>query len=62
MRVLVLGGYGLIGLEISKRLFRAGHTVVGLGRSRQQGRDQRQMLRANRTLRDLQQGYRLFEH
>lgn len=38
MRVLVLGGYGLIGLEIVRRLRAAGHEVVGLGRSAQKGR------------------------
>ena len=32
MRVLVLGGYGLIGLAIARRLHSAGHKVVGLGR------------------------------
>ena len=38
MRVLVLGGYGLIGLEIVRRLSAEGHEVVGLGRSLQKGR------------------------
>ena len=38
MRVLVLGGYGLIGLEVSKALRRAGHDVVGLARSARRGR------------------------
>lgn len=38
MRVLVLGGYGLIGLEICKVLLRAGHGVVGLARSERRGR------------------------
>ncbi len=38
MRILVLGGYGLIGAEISKRLLTAGHTVVGLARSERRGR------------------------
>ena len=38
MRVLVLGGYGLIGLEIVRRLRVAGHELVGLGRSVQKGR------------------------
>ena len=33
MRVLVLGGYGLIGLEIVRSLGRAGHEPVGFGRS-----------------------------
>lgn len=32
MRVLVLGGYGLIGSEIVHQLLVAGHEVVGLGR------------------------------
>lgn len=38
MRVLVLGGYGLIGLEIVRRLVADGHEVVGLGRSIETGR------------------------
>lgn len=38
MRVLVLGGYGLIGLAVSKRLIADGHTVIGLGRSSARGR------------------------
>lgn len=38
MRILVLGGYGLIGLAISKRLLRDGHDLVGLGRSARKGR------------------------
>lgn len=38
MRVLVLGGYGLIGLEIVRALGRAGHEVVGFGRSEGTGR------------------------
>lgn len=33
MRVLVLGGYGLIGSAVLNRLIEAGHTVVALGRS-----------------------------
>lgn len=33
MRVLVLGGYGLIGSHVVRRLLAAGHEVVGLGRS-----------------------------
>ncbi len=33
MRVLVLGGYGFIGLSASRRLLEAGHDVVALGRS-----------------------------
>jgi uncharacterized protein YbjT (DUF2867 family) len=38
MRVLVLGGYGLLGLEIIRALRRAGHRVVGFGRSPEAGR------------------------
>lgn len=38
MRVLVLGGYGLIGLEVARRLLGDGHDVVGLGRSARKGR------------------------
>ncbi len=38
MRVLVLGAYGLIGLEVAKALHRAGHAVTGLGRSERRGR------------------------
>ena len=38
MRVLVLGGYGLIGLAVSKRLTCDGHTVVGLARSSRKGK------------------------
>lgn len=38
MRVLVLGGYGLIGLEIVRRLRGDGFDVVGLGRSAERGR------------------------
>lgn len=38
MRVLVLGGYGLIGLETMRRLRVAGHEVIGLGRSVEKGR------------------------
>jgi uncharacterized protein YbjT (DUF2867 family) len=38
MRVLVLGGYGFIGLEIVRRLKAAGFDVVGLGRSAKTGR------------------------
>lgn len=37
MRVLVLGGYGFIGLEASRRLIAAGHEVVALGRARAYG-------------------------
>ena len=38
MRVLVVGGYGLVGLEIIRALQRAGHEVVGFGRSPETGR------------------------
>lgn len=38
MRVLVVGGYGLIGLEVIQALLRAGHQVVGFGRSPETGR------------------------
>ena len=38
MRILVLGAYGLIGLEVAKALHRAGHAVTGLGRSEWRGR------------------------
>jgi len=38
MRVLVLGGYGLIGLALVRALHAAGHDVVGLGRSAALGR------------------------
>ena len=38
MRVLVLGGYGLIGLEIVRALGRDGHEVIGFGRSEATGR------------------------
>ncbi|MEO1250147.1 MAG: SDR family oxidoreductase [Pseudomonadota bacterium] len=37
MKVLVLGGYGLIGTAIVRALLQAGHHVIGLARSRQQG-------------------------
>ncbi len=37
MRVLVLGGYGLIGTAICKHLQRGGHDVKGLGRSAKKG-------------------------
>ena len=33
MRILVLGGYGLIGAVVVARLLAAGHFVIGLGRS-----------------------------
>ena len=33
MRILVLGGYGLIGSAIMRRLFAEGFNVAGLGRS-----------------------------
>lgn len=38
MRVLVLGGYGLIGLETGRALRQAGHEVVGFARSEATGR------------------------
>ncbi|MEZ5987399.1 MAG: SDR family oxidoreductase [Hyphomonas sp.] len=38
MKTLVLGGYGLIGLAITKALMAAGHEVTGLGRSAAKGR------------------------
>ena len=37
LRILVLGGNGLIGLSIVRRLHTAGHDVVGLGRSAKNG-------------------------
>lgn len=37
MKILVLGGYGLIGLSITKALLAAGHEVTGLGRSAAKG-------------------------
>lgn len=36
--ILVVGGYGLIGLEITRRLIGEGHSVVGLGRDVRQAR------------------------
>lgn len=38
MRVLVLGAYGLIGLQIVRALRAAGHDVIGHGRSLRRGR------------------------
>ena len=38
MRILVLGGYGLIGLAVSKRLISEGHDVLGLARSALKGK------------------------
>ncbi len=38
MKILVLGGYGLIGASILRRLVSDGHTVTGLGRSLEKGR------------------------
>jgi uncharacterized protein YbjT (DUF2867 family) len=38
MRILVLGAYGFIGLEASRRLIAAGHAVLALGRSVNHGR------------------------
>jgi uncharacterized protein YbjT (DUF2867 family) len=38
LKILVLGGYGLIGLAITKALMAAGHEVTGLGRSAAKGR------------------------
>ncbi len=37
MRILVLGGYGLIGSAIIRRLIQDGHDIVGLGRSPRTG-------------------------
>lgn len=37
MRILVLGGYGLIGLSVSRQLLKAGHDIIGLARSRRKG-------------------------
>lgn len=36
-RILVLGGYGLIGLEVVRACLTAGHSVTGLGRNAQLG-------------------------
>ena len=38
LRVLVLGGYGLIGAAVSNRLIFDGHNIVGLARSGDKGR------------------------
>lgn len=38
MKVLVLGGYGLIGSSVMRALIAAGHDVTGLGRSARKGR------------------------
>ncbi|MEM7424874.1 MAG: SDR family oxidoreductase [Pseudomonadota bacterium] len=38
MRVLVLGAYGLIGLEAARALLGAGHHVTGLARSKETGK------------------------
>lgn len=38
MRILILGGYGLIGLAIARSLHEEGHEVTGLGRSPDVGR------------------------
>ena len=38
MRILVLGGYGLIGLSIVRTLLSENHTVTGLGRSVRKGK------------------------
>lgn len=38
MRILVIGGYGLIGASIARALAVDGHEVVGLGRSMQKGK------------------------
>jgi uncharacterized protein YbjT (DUF2867 family) len=37
VRVLILGGYGFIGLAVARHLHAAGHDVTGLGRSRDTG-------------------------
>lgn len=38
MRVLVLGGYGFLGLEVCRHLISLGHDVIPLGRSIRRGR------------------------
>jgi uncharacterized protein YbjT (DUF2867 family) len=38
LKVLVLGGYGLIGTAITRKLLGVGHAVTGLGRSARKGR------------------------
>lgn len=38
MKILVLGGYGLIGLAITRGLLASGHDVTGVGRSARKGR------------------------
>ncbi|MXN63494.1 NAD(P)H-binding protein [Stappia sp. GBMRC 2046] len=37
MRILILGGYGLIGMGLVRRLSRSGHEIVGLGRNPKKG-------------------------
>lgn len=39
-RILVLGGYGLIGQSVVRHLLDVGHSVVGLGRNAEHGRRQ----------------------
>ncbi len=50
-RVLVLGGYGLIGAEIMRALLQQGHQVTGMGRSLKSG--QRVLPHADWLIRDL---------